>query len=228
MKDDEGRVLVAGFYDDVTPLSAAERAAIAKVPAVDDRLRDELGLGRTDGKGRPLVDLLQEPSLNVDGIRSADVGDKSRNVIPSTATANLDLRLVKGNDVVRQYGRLVRHIEAQGYKVLDRAPTMEERRQYPMIATVKRGSGYNAERTPIDDPLAQSVIAAVESRGGGVIMPTMGGSLPLYVMRETMNVPTITLSLANYDNNQHAEDENLRLGNLWRAIDIAAAVMVMR
>ena len=65
-------------------------------------------------------------------------------------------------------------------------------------------------------------------RGKAVVLPTLGGSLPLYLLRDRLAVDSVTLSLANHDNNQHAEDENLRLGNLWEAIEIATAVMQMR
>jgi acetylornithine deacetylase/succinyl-diaminopimelate desuccinylase-like protein len=92
---------------------------------------------------------------------------------------------------------------------------------------VRNRGGYNPERTPIDHPLVRTVLAAAraEAAGGIVVTPTMGGSLPLYLFREVLDAPTVTLALANHDNNQHAEDENLRLGNLWEAIAIAAAVM---
>jgi len=227
MKDKSGRVTIAGWYDDVVPLTEAEKAAIRAVPAADAQLKSELGLGWTEGNGASLLDTLQQPSLNINGIRAADVGDKARNVIPTVATATLDLRLVKGNDWKRQVDRLVRHIQAQGYTVLDREPTMEERRRLPKIAKVEAGAGYNAERTSLDDPLARSVANAAKPFGA-VVLPSLGGSLPLYVFHETLGAPTVTVSLANYDNNQHAEDENLRLGNLWRAIDVATAIMEMR
>ncbi len=228
MKDSNGRVLVDGFYDDVVPLTAAEQAAVAAVPAPDAELRRDLGLARNEGGDRLLAQAIQLPSLNVGGLRSVDVGDKARNVVPATASAYLDLRLVKGNDHRRQVARLVRHIERQGYTVLDREPTLDERRRHPRIATLVAGPGYNAERTSLDAPLARSVIAAVKGHGDAVVLPTLGGSLPLYLLRERLGVDSVTLSLANHDNNQHAEDENLRLGNLWNAIETAAAVMEMR
>ena len=228
MKDESGRVTIAGFYDDVVPLTPAERAALAKVPSADQQLKAELGLGWTEGGGRTLLQTLLEPSLNINGIRSADVGAAARNVIPSTASATLDLRLVKGNDPARQAARVIEHIRAQGFTVLDREPTLEERRRHRMIATVKPRPGYPAERTSLDHPLATSIISAVDGRGDVVVVPTLGGSLPLYLFREQLGAPTVTLSLANHDNNQHAEDENLRLANLWIAIDIVAAVMKMR
>ena len=227
MKDKAGRITVAGFYDDVVPLTGAERQAIRAVPAADAQLKAELGLGWTEGSGMSLLDAIQQPSLNINGIRAADVGDKARNVIPTSATASLDLRLVKGNDSKKQVEKLVRHIEGQGFLVLDREPTMAERQANPKIATIVAGPGYNAERTALDNPLALSVAAALKPFNA-VVLPSLGGSLPLYVFRETLGAPTVSLSLANHDNNQHAEDENLRIGNLWRAIDIAAAVMQAR
>jgi acetylornithine deacetylase/succinyl-diaminopimelate desuccinylase-like protein len=227
MKDKDGRVTVAGFYDDVIPLTEAERLAIRAVPSADAQLKSELGLGWTEGSGMSLLDAIQQPSLNINGIRAADVGDKARNVIPTSATASLDLRLVKGNDSKRQVEKLVRHIQGQGFLVLDREPTMAERQSHSKIATVVIGPGYNAERTTLDDPLARMVAAAVKPHGA-VVLPSLGGSLPLYIFRETLGAPTVSVALANYDNNQHAEDENLRIGNLWRAIDVVATVMQAR
>lgn len=227
MKDETGRVTIAGFYDDVVPLTAAERAAIAAAPVPDAQLRAELGLGWTEGGGASLAERINLPSLNINGMRSADVGDRSRNVIPTTATAALDLRLVLGNDPTRQVDRVIAHIRAQGYEVLDRAPTMEERRRFPRIATVIRESGYPAERTPLDHPLAQSLTRALRASGELVLMPSLGGSLPLYVIRQELGAPTVTLSLWNHDNNQHAEDENIRINHLMNGIVVIANVLTM-
>jgi acetylornithine deacetylase/succinyl-diaminopimelate desuccinylase-like protein len=110
MKDDTGRVTIAGWYDDIEPLGVVERRAIADAPAYDDELRSKLGLARTENSGRSLLDVLNEPSLNINGMGSGDVGPFARNVIPTTATAVLDLRLVKGNDYHRQVQRLADHI----------------------------------------------------------------------------------------------------------------------
>jgi acetylornithine deacetylase/succinyl-diaminopimelate desuccinylase-like protein len=227
MKDDSGKVTIAGFYDDVVPLTPAEKAAIAAVPAPDETLKRELGLARAEGGGASLTEAIQLPSLNVNGIRSADVLDKARNVVPTSATATLDLRLVLGNDPQRQIEKVVRHIRAQGYEVLDREPTQEERLRFPRIATVTKGSGYPAERTVLDHPLPQGVIKALKDRGV-IVLPSLGGSLPLYLIRQELGAPTVTLGLWNHDNNQHAEDENVRLGHLWAGIEAVAAVMSAR
>ncbi len=231
MKDDAGRVTIAGWYDDAEPLGPAERRALSEAPAYDEQLKKELGLARPEGAGRSLLELINEPSLNINGFVSAEVGPLSRNVIPTTATAALDLRLVKGNDYRRQVERLVAHIRRQGFFVTDHDPTDAERAAHPLVAKViHRPGGYNAERTSMSLPVSQSVIAAVQTTSNDPIvrMPTLGGSLPLSLIRETLAVPTITVPVANYDNNQHAENENLRLQNLWDGIDTYAALMTMK
>ena len=227
MKDETGRVTIPGFYDDVQPLSPAERAAIAAAPTPDTSLRFDLGLGRTEGDGAPLTELINLPSLNINGIRSADVGERSRNVIPTTATAALDLRLVLGNDPDRQVDRVIAHIRAQGFEVMDREPTIEERRRFPRIARVTRTSGYPAERTRLDHPLPQSLSRALRRDGPLVLLPSLGGSLPLYLIRRELGAPTVTLGLWNHDNNQHAEDENVRVGHLMNGIVAVANVLTM-
>src|SRR5947207_1966472 len=116
MKDDTGRVTIAGWYDGVEPLGETEKRAIAEAPAYDDELRSQLGLARTEGNGKSLMELINQPSLNINGFSSGDVGALARNVLPTTAIAVLDLRLVKGNDLARQVQRLIDHIRKQGFK----------------------------------------------------------------------------------------------------------------
>jgi acetylornithine deacetylase/succinyl-diaminopimelate desuccinylase-like protein len=227
MKDSSGRVAIAGFYDDVVPLSEAEKRAIAAVPAPDEALKRDLALGRTEG-GAPLAEAIQLPSLNINGMRSADVGDKARNVVPTTATATLDLRLVMGNSPDRQIDKVIRHIRSQGFEVFDREPTLDERRRFPRVAAVTRGSGYPAERTRIEHPLVRDLTRALRRETELAVLPSLGGSLPLYLIREELGAPTLVVGLWNHDNNQHAEDENIRLGHLWNAIAAIAAVMEMR
>ena len=231
MKDDTGRVTIAAWYDGVEPIGDAERRAIAEAPAYDDELRSQLGLARTEGNGRSLLELINQPSLNINGISSGDVGALARNVIPTTATAVLDLRLVKGNDHQRQAQRLIDHIRKQGFFVIDHDPTDAERKQHALIAKViARSGGYNAERTRMDLPISIAVTAAVQSTSKDPIvkLPTSGGSLPLSIITDHLHTTTMTVPIANYDNNQHAENENLRLQNLWDGIETWAAVMTIK
>jgi acetylornithine deacetylase/succinyl-diaminopimelate desuccinylase-like protein len=231
MKDDDGRVTIGDWYSDAEPLGEAERRAIAEAPQYDEELKGQLGIKRTEGGGKSLLELINLPSLNINGFASGDVGALARNVIPTTATAVLDLRLVKGNDHQRQVQRLVEHIRKQGYQVLDRDPTDAERAQYSLLARVNvRAGGYNAERTRMDLPISKAVIDAVQSTSQEriVLLPTSGGSLPLSIITERLKTVTISVPIANYDNNQHAENENIRLQNFWDGIETWAAIMTMK
>jgi len=230
MKEDDGRVTIDGWYSDVEPLGELEKRAIAGAPQYDEELKKQLGLSRTEGAGKSLMELINVPSLNINGFASGDVGDLARNVIPTTASAVLDLRLVKGNDHKRQVERLIAHIRKQGYFVSDRPPTDAERAQHPLIARVMvRPGGYNADRTSMDLPLSLAVIEAVQSTTSEkiVLLPTSGGSLPLSIITENVKTVTISVPIVNYDNNQHAENENVRLQNLWDGIETFAALMTM-
>src|SRR5262249_61022317 len=121
-KDDQGRVLIPHFYDGIAPLSALEQQAIAAAPVNDEKLKEELWLGQADGGGKHLLELLNLPQLNINGFASARTGAKANNVIPSTAIADIDLRLVKGLDWRQQQDRLIVYIQSQGYFVTESEP----------------------------------------------------------------------------------------------------------
>ncbi|HJX91325.1 MAG TPA: M20/M25/M40 family metallo-hydrolase [Pyrinomonadaceae bacterium] len=231
MKDADGRVMIDGWYSDVEPLGEAEHKAIADAPQYDEELKRQLGISRTEGGGKSLMELINVPSLNINGVSSGDVGALARNVIPTSASAVLDLRLVRGNDHDRQVQRLIDHIKKQGYFVVDHNPTDDERSKHPLLAKVlARSGGYNAERTRMDLPISLAVIDAVQStlKDKVVLLPTSGGSLPLSVITDNLKTVTMSVPIANYDNNQHAENENIRLQNLWDGIETYAALMTMR
>jgi acetylornithine deacetylase/succinyl-diaminopimelate desuccinylase-like protein len=229
MKDDDGRVLIEGFYDGVEPLGEAEKRALAEAPDNDAMLRRELGLARTEGGGKKLIELINLPSLNVRGVESASVGATGRNVIPSSATASIDIRLVKGIDHRRAVDLVVEHVRRQGYHVIEGEPDEAARLAHPKLARVVRRGGYNAARTPMDLAISRAVIRAVEEARGSVVkMPTLGGSVPLYVFTDILKAPVIGVPIANHDNNQHSADENIRLQNLWDGIEVMAALLTMK
>ncbi|MDP9169617.1 MAG: peptidase dimerization domain-containing protein, partial [Acidobacteriota bacterium] len=229
LKDDNGRVLVKGFYDGITPLTATEKQAIAEAPTPDADLMKELWLGLTEGAPRKLIKLLQMPSLNIRGMASSRTGDQASNVIPSTATASIDIRLVKGMDFRETVAKVADHIRQQGYFIVDSPPGAEVRTAHAKVVYLQGGdSGYNAVRTSMDLPISQEVIRAVESaRGPTVKFPTMGGSVPLEMIERGVGTRTITLPIVNYDNNQHSSNENVRIGNLWEGIEAMAALLTM-
>ncbi len=230
MKDENGHVLIPRFYDGIAPLSNLERDALAHAPVNDPMLMDSFWLGRVEGSGAHLLELINQPSLNINGFASGQIGARATNVIPPTATADLDLRVVVGIDWQEQQQRVIDYIRSRGYFVVDSEPTREILTSHPKVAKVVRDSaGYNAARTSMDLPIAQEVIRAVESaRGTVVLLPTMGGSVPLVAMERAAQTHTIMVPIANYDDNQHAANENLRLQNLWDGIETMAALLELR
>jgi acetylornithine deacetylase/succinyl-diaminopimelate desuccinylase-like protein len=231
MKDENGRVTIKGFYDDVQPLTNLERKALNDVPDVDAQMKKELGLSSTEMPGLNLSEAINLPSLNINGMQSGNTGKMSSNQVPTFATADIDLRLVLGNDYVRQQQKVVEHIRSQGFYITEKEPTEDERLQYVKIARVDlSGGGVNAQRTAMDLPVVQKVIAAVQKTTATpvVLVPTMGGTLPLYLFEKHLNAKTITVPIANHDNNQHAENENIRLKNFFDGVETMAALMLMK
>ena len=82
----------------------------------------------------------------------------------------------------------------------------------------------------MDLPVVKKVIEAVKTTITSqlVLQPTMGGSLPLFVFEKYLKAHTITVPIANHDNNQHAENENIRLQNLFDGIETMASVMMIK
>lgn len=230
MKDAHDRVTIPGFYDDVVPLSERDREALAHVPDLAPALQAELGIAKPDGDGVSFAELLTRPTLNINGIQSGDVGASASNIIPSRAEAVLDLRLAKGNALQTQAGKVIAYIKAQGYQVVDREPTDEERRHYEKLIRISVGSGYDAQRTSMDLPIARDILAAVQTttRDPVVSIVSAGGSLPLILFENALGAKVVTVSVVNYDNNQHAENENVQMRFLWEGIDEIAAIMSIK
>jgi acetylornithine deacetylase/succinyl-diaminopimelate desuccinylase-like protein len=230
MKDGDGRVLVAGFYDDVRPLTEEERAAIAAVPA--ERPEDYGFAVPEGGPGARRLERIALPSLNVRGLAAAGVGEAVTTIVPDSAVAEIDLRLVPDIEPGRQVERVVAHVRQQGWHVVtgDTPPDRATRAAQPRVAWVRwRDSGYPATRTRFDHPVAQRVVRALREWGGDepVIMPIMGGSAPGVWFPAIGGTDLVILPIVNEDNNQHAADENVRLGNVFRGIVLFAGVMRM-
>ena len=165
MRDENGRVLIKGFYDEVKPPTEAERAAIARIPDVETDLRREFQIAATEGEGKHLNELLLLPALNIRGIESGHVGEKASNTIQTEARASIDFRLVP-NETPESIQPLVeRHIESQGYQIVRETPDAVTRMKFPKIVKVEWGAGYPPARTSLDLPLSREV-AAHHDRSG--------------------------------------------------------------
>ncbi len=229
MKDESGEILIDGFNEQTAPITAADRRAFATLPDYDDEVRKDLGLTWTELEGRSLVESYMHPTLTIRGLQSGNTGDLARNVIPTKAVASLGIRLAKGNDPEAMKDKVEAHIMKQGYHIVREEPDHETRLKHRKIAKVTRAGGYPAVRTPIDNPMAQQVVQAIKTATNEeiILYPTFGGSLPLFHFEQIMNTPIVIVPIANHDNNQHAPDENIRIGNIWYGMDIYAEIFTM-
>lgn len=227
LRAESGRILVDGYYDDVVPLGELERDAIAAMPDVSEMLRDELAVNTPEGDGKRLEELITLPAINARGIVAGGVGEKGRNIILSTATASLDLRLVPDQTPRRAVELITAHLERQGYHVVADDPSIETLRAHAKVVKLDwHDAGYPAMRTALDHPMSMRLTGLMRMIAPDLIStPNMGGSLPLYEFSSRLAAPIIILPLANHDNNQHAENENIRLKNFWDAMTVYAAVL---
>ncbi|MEC3911853.1 hypothetical protein U5A82_15660 [Sphingobium sp. CR2-8] len=115
----------------------------------------------------------------------------------------------------RQIALVRKWVESQGYHLVDGDPTDEDRRRYPLLAAIKGGGGMPALMTPLDADVGKWAAAAFEKafHQDPVRIPIMGGGVPTKPLADGLKVPILLIPLVNADNNQHAANENLRLGN---------------
>ena len=225
MRDADGKILIAGFYDDVAPLTDLERDALAAIPSVDADLKRELALGRTEGAGRSLNELILQPALNLRGISGGHVGSQASNTISTEAQASIDFRLVPEETPEKVRERVERHIAAQDFFIVRETPDAATRMAHPNVVKLAWGPGYPAARTSMDLPVSRRV-ANVISEATGVspyLLPSLGGSVPMYLFQRG-GTPVIGFPIVNHDNNQHAANENVRMQNLWDGIEMFAAL----
>jgi acetylornithine deacetylase/succinyl-diaminopimelate desuccinylase-like protein len=228
MRAADGRVTIAGLFDDVAPPTAEERAAVAALPDGDAALRQSLALAETEGKGARLAERLLLPAVNFTGVRAGNVGADAVNAIPSEASASLDFRLVPRQTPERVRALVEEHVRKQGFTIVHDRPSDDVRRKHARLVQMTWGDGYAPLRTSIRDPFAQAVQRAVEEGSGEkpLVVPTFGGSLPLHSFAKHLGKPLVIVPMANSDNNQHAANENLRIQNLWDAIELYATIFV--
>jgi acetylornithine deacetylase/succinyl-diaminopimelate desuccinylase-like protein len=227
MKDEEGRVVIPGYYDGIN-LSEKEKEILSQVPDDEKEIKKNLGIGSTDKVGNTYQESLQYPSLNIRGMSSGWVGEEVRTIVPADAMAEIDIRLVPESDPERLFSLIRKHIEKQGYHILEgREPTDEERQRYPKLLRWDGSISYQAFRTPFDsEPGVWLNKAMVRAFGKDPIRKRIsGGSLPIAPFVEALRVPAVTVVTVNSDNNQHGPNENIRLGNFKEGIKTALAIL---
>jgi len=226
MRASDGTILIPGVSEGVRALTPEERSAIAQLPSVDDSLKREFGIGAAEGHEGLALSLMR-PALNVRGLRSGQVGDASANAIPTDAEISIDFRLVPDQTPQRVRTAVERFLSSAGWTLVADAPDEAARLAHPRLLRVEWESGYPALRSSMSSGAARAVISSETraARGPVALVPMIGASVPLYLFAEIFHQPVIGLPIVNYDDNQHAANENLRLGNLWDGIQTYAFML---
>jgi len=223
--DPSGKVAIPGFYSEVLPFPPAARAMMGAVPDQTMQMQRDFGVGSLDGAASSMQEGLNMPSFSVHDMKGGEVGG----VIPASASAQIEVRLVKDNDPKAMVERITAFIRAQGYFITDKDPDVVTLAAHPRVAKVVRGARNGmAWRTEPGDPQAMFATEALRAAWGDrlVRIRTLGGSVPAAPFIEAYKVPTIGISIANYDDNQHTDNENVRIGNILEGMITLAALMM--
>jgi acetylornithine deacetylase/succinyl-diaminopimelate desuccinylase-like protein len=214
MKDKSNRVKIPGFYDDVRPLSDAEREEWRKLPFNETRYRKELQAPRLSGeKGYSTLERVwARPTFEVNGLLSGFTGEGAKTVIPATAMAKVSMRLVPDQNpdrIAQQFEDYVRKLSPASVDV-----------------AVKRMHGGKPWMADFDNKYVRAAGRAIE-RGFGraPVFNREGGSIPVVsTFQETLGIPSVLFGVGLPDENAHAPDEKLDLGNFHSGI-IASACL---
>jgi len=226
MKDADGRVIIPGYYDGIT-LDDTIIAILKKVPDDDTVISEKLQFKTAEKVGGFYQEALQFPSLNIRGLGSGWVGEKARTIVPESATAELDLRLVPESDGNRLKKLVKDHIGKQGYTVLDHLPTKTERLSNDKIVMVNEGNVTDAFRTDFNNAYGQFLLKTLEDTFGQEIVQIriMGGTVPIAPFINELQIPAFIVPMVNPDNNQHSPNENLKIGQLAYGIEAFYGVL---
>lgn len=226
MKDESGKVLIQDYYKgiEITPKVCN---LLESVPFDPINLNKNLGINSSEKIGRNYQESLQYPSLNVRQIGTSWKGEGLKTIIPEYATADIDIRLVPETDGKIQLQKIKKHIEQQGYYVIDRDPTDKERQNHSKIVKFKASHIVNAFRTNPDSSFGKKVrTQLMESfEEEPIVIRLMGGTVPIVPVINKLNVPTVIIPMVNMDNNQHSPNENIRIGNIRQGIKICLSIL---
>ena len=226
MKDEYGRVTIPGYYDGIA-LDEKTRTLLEAVPDDEENIRSKMGIASTDRVASNYQESIQYPSLNVRGMSSGWVGSEKRTIIPATATAEIDMRLVIESQPERLINLVRNHIVEQGYYITEGEPTEQERMTHDKILSFQATTSYLAYRTDMDSEVGVWLNRALTKAFGSppIRQRTSGGSIPISPFVNELGIPAVTVPTVNRDNNQHSPNENIRLGNYFDGIKTIYAIL---
>jgi len=213
MKDAKtGRILIEGFYDAIRQPTEAERRALRAIPFERKKVAEELGVSESElPEAEEFYEMLMfRPTLNICGMMSGYTGQGMKTVIPSRASVKIDMRLVTDQDPDDIFDKFLKHVK----------------RHAPDVDVVKLGQMHPA-RTPLENKYTSIVVEAVKdaTQKDPIIFPSAGGSLPLSAFTDTLKAPTVMVPYANFDESNHAPNENLKIENFVKGIRCCAALL---
>ena len=226
MKDKEGRVIIPGYYDGIA-IDENTQKILKSVPDTKEAIAEKLQFKTAEKVGGFYQEALQYPSLNIRGLGSGWVGKKARTIVPATATAELDLRLVPESDGTRLKKLVKEHIKKQGYHILDHTPNKQERMTHNKIVTVSEGSVTDAFRTDLNDSYGDFLVRTMQGAFNDDIVQIriMGGTVPIAPFINELQIPAFIVPMVNPDNNQHSPNENLKIGQLAYGIQAFHSIL---
>jgi acetylornithine deacetylase/succinyl-diaminopimelate desuccinylase-like protein len=214
MKDRGGRIRIPGFYDDVRELREEERGEFRKLPFNETRYRKELGAPKLFGESgyTTLERVWGRPTFEVNGLLSGFTGDGAKTVIPAVAMAKVSMRLVpdQNPDTIAQ--RFEEYVKKVSPKTVE--------------LTVTRMHGGKPWMTDFDNPFVQAAARAIEKGFGKTpVFNREGGSIPVVAtFQELLGLPSVLFGVGLPDENAHAPNERLDLGNFQGGV-IASAYL---
>jgi acetylornithine deacetylase/succinyl-diaminopimelate desuccinylase-like protein len=212
MKDKGGRVKIPGFYDDVRALRDEEREQWKRLPFSDTKYRKELGAPKLFGESgyTTLERVWARPTFEVNGLLAGFTGEGAKTVIPATSMAKISMRLVPDQDP----DKIADLFEAYLKKV---APKTVE-------VKLTRMHGGKPWMADFDNPFVQAAGRAIEKGfGKAPVFNREGGSIPVVsTFQQELGVPSVLFGIGLPDENAHAPNEKLDLGNFHNGV-IAAA-----
>jgi acetylornithine deacetylase/succinyl-diaminopimelate desuccinylase-like protein len=214
MKDRGGRIKIPGFYDDVRPLSDEERAEWKKLPFNETRYRKDLGVPKLFGESgyTTLERVWARPTLDVNGLYSGFTGEGAKTVLPATAMAKVSMRLVPNQDPEKIGDLFEAYVRKLAPKTVD--------------VKITRMHGGKPWMTEFDNKFVRAAGKAIEQGfGKSPVFVREGGSIPVVATFEReLGIPSVLFGVGLPDENAHAPDEKLDLGNFHNGI-IASAFL---
>ena len=227
MMKDDGRVAIPGWYEGIS-ISDEVKKVLKQVPDDEEQIKKDFGINSTDNIGNNFQEAMQYPALGILGLEAAWVGKERRTIIPASAIAELNIRLVKETEGDRMVELVRNHVINQGYHLIDGEPNEMERMTYDKIARFNAQVSYGAFRTDFDTPIGEWLRKGMRTAFGKdpIQIRTAGGSIPISPFVITLDIPAVAVPTVNPDNNQHSPNENIRLGNYIDGIKTIACILM--